>query len=71
MEGTIQSYGDNFIPVVPTNIPLHTAEHPFCGLDPACPCYEDPDNIQALSQAIQSGILTLEEASKIIKGRTV
>jgi hypothetical protein len=67
----MQHYGDNVIPVVPTDIPMHTADHPFCGLDPACPCYEDPDNIRALSQAIEEGLLTPEEATEVIRGRTI
>ncbi len=70
MQETLPSYSDNFIPVVPTDAPIHTAEHSFCRLDPACPCYEDPDNIQALSQAIQEGYLTPEEATRIVQGKT-
>ncbi len=66
----MQHYGDNFIPVVPSDTPVHTAENPFCG-DTTCPCYEDPDNIEALNQAIQEGVITPEEATDIIKGRAV
>jgi len=67
----MKHYGDNFLPVVPTDIPMHTVEHPFCGIDPTCPCHEDPENIQALAQAIEEGLLTPEEATEIIRGRTI
>ncbi len=69
--GNMQHYSDNFIPVVPTETELHTPESPFCGLDPGCPCYEDPDNREALAQAIQDGELTPDEACNIIRGRTI
>ena len=63
-------YGDNFIPVIPDPQPLHTAEHPFCG-DPTCICYEDEDAITELAQAVREGLLTPDDATRIIKGKTV
>jgi hypothetical protein len=66
----MQHYGDNFIPVIPDTIPIHTKEHPFCG-DPTCICYEDKDAISDLSQAIKDGLITTDDATRIIKGKTV
>ena len=66
----MQHYGDNFIPVIPDPQPLHTPEHPFCG-DPTCICYEDNDAITELAQAVREGLLTPDDATRIIKGKTV
>ncbi len=66
----MQHYADNFIPVIPDPQPLHTPEHPFCG-DPTCPCYGDNDNIAAINDAINDGIITADDATRIIKGKTV
>jgi hypothetical protein len=66
----MQHYGDNFILVVPDSQPLHTAEHPLCG-DPTCICYEDNDAITELAQAIKDGVITPDDATKIMKGKTV
>ena len=67
---TMHHYGDNFVPVVPEEHPLHTPEHPFCG-DLTCICYEDPENIADLAQAIADGLLTADDTKQIIKGKTV
>ncbi len=63
-------YGDNFVLVVPTTQPLHTEEHPFCG-DPTCPCVEDQDGLTELDQAIKDGLITADDAARILKGETV
>jgi hypothetical protein len=63
-------YGDNFLPVVPDVQLLHTKEHPFCG-DPTCICYEDPENREQLAQAITDGLLTADDATQIIRGKTL
>ncbi len=63
-------YGDNFVLVVPDEHPLHTPEQPFCG-DPTCLCYEDQQNISELTQAIKDGLITSDDATQIIKGKTV
>jgi hypothetical protein len=31
---------------------IHTEEHPFCSTDPSCPCYEDPERINAVAEAL-------------------
>jgi len=66
----MQHFGDNFIPVVPTTQPLHTEEHPFCG-DPTCPCTEDTDALTELDQAIRDGLITPDDATRILAGMTV
>jgi hypothetical protein len=63
-------YGDNFIPVVPEEHLLHTPEHPFCG-DPTCPCSENMDALTELDQAVRKGLITSDDALRIIAGKTV
>jgi hypothetical protein len=66
----MQPFGDNFIPVIADTRPLHTQESPFCG-DPTCPCYEDQQNRELLTQAIKDGLITPDDATQIMKGKTV
>lgn len=66
----MQHYGDNFLLVVPEEHPLHTPEHPFCG-DPTCICYEGSENREQLAQAIHDGLITVDDATQIIKGKTI
>ncbi len=66
----MQHYGDNVIPVIPNVQALHTQEHPFCG-DPTCICYEDQEAITELDQAIRDGLITPDDATRIIQGKTV
>ena len=66
----MQHYGDNFVPVVPTTQSLHTEEHPFCW-DETCPCHDDSDAIAGIANAINDGIITSDDAQRIIKGETV
>jgi len=64
-------FGDNFIPVVPHTQPiLHTADTPFCW-DETCPCHEDSDVIAELHDAINAGIITTDDAIRILKGVTI
>jgi hypothetical protein len=66
----MQHFGDNFIVVVPEDHLLHTPEQPFCG-DPTCPCVEDTDALTELDQAIKDGLITTDDATRILQGRTV
>lgn len=66
----MQHYGDNFVVIVPDEHPLHTLEHSLCG-DPTCICYENPENIADLAQAIKDGLITLDDATQIMRGKTV
>lgn len=70
MQGTLQPYGDNFIPVIPEGTPVPIPDHPFCG-DPTCLCYEDRDAVTGLAQAISDGLITPDDATRIVQGKTV
>jgi hypothetical protein len=47
---------------------LHTDDKPFC-LDPACPCHEDREAVNAVNEAVEAGILTKDEATRLIAGK--
>ncbi len=49
---------------------IHTAERPFCG-DPTCGCCEDPELIAEVYQAVEQGLMTQEEATLMIQGKTL
>jgi len=49
---------------------IHTDDHPFCG-DPTCGCCEDPELIASVQQAVEQGLVTPEEATLIIQGKTL
>ncbi len=50
-------------------LPLHDGNG-FC-YDSKCPCKENPDNMQALGEAVQEGHVTPEEADRIYRGKNV
>ncbi len=66
----IEPYGDNFIPVVPTDEPEHTPDSPFCW-DPTCDCHEDQDAIGLVAQYVDRGLMTPQEATDFVGGRTI
>ena len=64
----LQHYGDNFIPVVPTEKAIHTPAHPNCS-DRECPCY---DGLKAeLTQYYQDGLVSADDATRILEGRQI
>lgn len=63
-------YGDNFIPVVPSEYLEHSPDHPFCW-DTQCPCHEDQAAIGEVHQAYLDGLVTKDEATKIVQGQTL
>jgi hypothetical protein len=67
---SMQHYGDNFVLVVPEEHLLHTAVNPFCW-DETCPCHDDSNAIAVINNAINDGIITSDDATRIIKGKTV
>lgn len=68
---TIVPYGDNFAFVIPVEDEiLHTPEKPFCW-DNTCSCHEDALLISEVAQAVQDGLMTPEEATNFVAGRTV
>ncbi|MGI9061215.1 MAG: hypothetical protein ACR2H5_21850 [Ktedonobacteraceae bacterium] len=65
----MQAYGDNFIPLIPVDSLIHTTENPFC-YDPACPCHEDKDKIETVGRHVQDGLITPQEATDFVNGKT-
>jgi hypothetical protein len=49
--------------------PLHTDDNPFCFLDPACFCRENPLLIAQVAQFVDDGLLTPEEATDFVAGK--
>jgi hypothetical protein len=67
----MQAFGDNFIPVIPTEDELlHTTENPFCW-DSSCDCHEDSDSIAIVAQHVQDGLFTPQEATNFVNGKTI
>jgi hypothetical protein len=50
---------------------IHTDDHPFCGTDPTCPCHRDPALLAAVNEAVEQGLITQEEATLMIEGKTL
>ncbi len=51
---------------------IHTQERPFCFVDPACPCHEeDQEAIEQVYQWVQDGLLTEQEATLFVAGKTL
>jgi hypothetical protein len=48
----------------------HTAEHPFCH-DLSCSCHEDQGAIQETFRYVQDGLLSVDDANRRFRGRTV
>ena len=48
----------------------HTDEWPFCYADPDCCCHEDQESIAMVNAWVQQGLMTPEEATNFILGRT-
>lgn len=63
-------YGDNFIVVIPIEEGdmLHTAQHPFC-YNETCFCHEDAEQIASVNEYYQQGLVTSEEATRIVGGK--
>ncbi len=62
---------DNFSYVVPVDFLPHTQENPFCFADPSCPCHEDADNIAEAAAFVQDGLMTPEEATDFVAGKSI
>jgi len=62
---------DNFIPVIPMeDDPIHTESQRFCS-DPTCGCHEEPALVNAVNAEYRNGLLTEEEATRIVEGKQV
>ncbi len=49
---------------------IHTPDHPFCS-DPTCPDKSDPELLAEVNQQIVDGLLTPDEATAIVLGKTL
>lgn len=61
---------DRPIPIPMEDDLVHTDHDPFCS-DPTCPCHEDPDLLVAVSEQVEGGLLTPDEATRFVQGRQV
>ena len=50
---------------------VHDTSYHFCGIDPKCPCHENPILIGEVNTDYQDGLLTANEASDITRGWTL
>ena len=66
----MQTFGDNFIPVIPVDELEHTPEKPFCW-NGACPCHEDQELISEVTAHVENGLMTPEEATDFVAGRGI
>ena len=62
---------DNFayVVVVDEHDLLHSADHPFCW-NSTCECQDDTEAIATVQQYISDGLLTPDEATLFVSGRT-
>ena len=60
---------DNFSYVVPVDYTLHTPDKPFCD-DQTCACHGDNTAVSQVSQYVQDGLMTSDEATLFVSGRT-
>ncbi|GHO52504.1 hypothetical protein [Ktedonobacter robiniae] len=61
-------YGDNFLPVILNDNQRHGITYPFCS-DPSCPCHEDQSSIAQVTQYVNEGLLTPQEATNHVTGK--
>ena len=59
------------IPILMEDPIIHTAEHPFCSIDPSCPCHDDPELIAEVHLKVEQGLLTPDEAARFVQGKQV
>ena len=67
---SIVEYGDNFIPVLPTEYLEHTQDRPFCW-DDTCPCHRDLDALEHVAWDHHEGLCTVEEAGRLLTGKQI
>ncbi len=48
---------------------IHTTENPICSIDLTCGCHEDQDLWAEVTQDVKDGLLTCEEATRLILGQ--
>jgi hypothetical protein len=67
MPGTTRRYTSHTPERV--DLTVHTPDHPFC-YDPKCTCRENKEAIERVQQWVQEGLMTPQEATQYILGRT-
>ena len=65
----MEHFADNFIPVISSDV-LHSPEQPFC-YDETCGCHEDEMLIAEVAVLVQDGLMTPEEATDFVNGKTI
>lgn len=63
------TYSNDPIAIPMEDDPVHTDEYPFCD-DPTCSCHEDQTLIAEVAAQVEGGLLTPEEATGLVNGRT-
>ena len=66
----MQTFGDNFIPVIPVDELEHIPEQPFCW-NGGCPCHEDEQLISEVAAHVENGLFTPDEATDFVAGRGI
>ena len=61
---------DNFAYIVLVESTYHTDDTPFCFSDPGCPCHRDRQAIEQVNTWVQQGLMTEDEATNFVLGRT-
>jgi hypothetical protein len=56
------------VPVIPVDYPYHTDQHPGC-FDPDCDCKRQ--RIADLTRDYQDGLVSADDATRIVQGKTV
>ena len=57
------------LPVIDEDPPIHVGPYYFCTNDPTCLCHDDPDLIAQVAGEVEDGLLTPNEATRIVQGR--
>ena len=63
----MKHFGDNFIPVIPTDTLNHSQAHPFCD-DPTCSCHENTEAVNQVNAWHQEGLISTNDATEIVRG---
>lgn len=60
------------IPAIPVSEGslIHAPGNPFC-YDETCGCHEDPELLATVADAINQGLLTPDEATRLVAGKTI
>ena len=61
---------DTVVPILSIEYKEHTDGKPFCW-NSGCSCHEDQNAISQVNQYVQEGLLTPEEATHLVSGKTV